>query len=283
MCLADLTRSNLKGYFANLAKRVEYPTLLKVRDALSSVLRAAVDGEFLIKNPLEGLRLPKDKRPRKQKPVLTPQQFSDLIGAMREPYSTMVYVCVWAGLRASEVIGLKWKNIQPGSITVTERYCRGDWDEPKTDESGKPIAVEAHVIERLEQLKKTTVMVRAGRAVRKYPAVKSFGRDDLVFPSVMKGAPMRDGNILSRHIKPAARALGLEFVNWLVLRRSYATWLLDSGVDVKSAQAQMRHSRASTTLDVYSQTPPTGQRRASGRVSEYAKQRTAEKLVPMTQ
>jgi len=109
MCLADLTRSNLKGYFANLGKRVEYPTLLKVRDALSSVLRAAADGEFLMKNPLEGLRLPKDKRPRQQKPVLTPQQFSDLIEAMREPYSTMVYVCVWAGLRASEVIGLKWK------------------------------------------------------------------------------------------------------------------------------------------------------------------------------
>ncbi len=28
-----------------------------------------------------------------------------------------------------------------------------------------------------------------------------------------------------RHIKPAARKLGLDWVNWLVLRRSYATWL----------------------------------------------------------
>lgn len=75
LCLADLTRSTLKGYFANRAGGVEYPTLLKIRDALSSILRAAVDGEFLFKNPLDGLTLPKDKRPRQSKPVLTPQQF----------------------------------------------------------------------------------------------------------------------------------------------------------------------------------------------------------------
>ncbi|HLH32841.1 MAG TPA: hypothetical protein VKY31_16685 [Terriglobia bacterium] len=34
---------------------------------------------------------------------------------------------------------------------------------------------------------------------------------------------MRDNVILSRHIKPAARELGIGFVNWQVLRRSYAT------------------------------------------------------------
>ena len=32
-------------------------------------------------------------------------------------------------------------------------------------------------------------------------------------------------NTLSRHIKPAARKMGLEFVNWCCLRTSHATWL----------------------------------------------------------
>jgi len=36
---------------------------------------------------------------------------------------------------------------------------------------------------------------------------------------------MSDHNILSRHIKPAARKLGIGWVNCQVLRRSYATWL----------------------------------------------------------
>jgi len=40
-------------------------------------------------------------------------------------------------------------------------------------------------------------------------------------------AVMRDNHILTRHIKPAARKLGLDFVNWRCLRTSYATWLLE--------------------------------------------------------
>jgi integrase len=91
--------------------------------------------------------------------------------------------------------------------------------------------------------------------------VKSDGPDDLVFQSLMSGAPMRDNNILVRHIKPAARNLKLGFLNWRCLRTSYATWLKLMGADIKDAQALMRHSRASTTLDIYQQFVPESQRR----------------------
>lgn len=73
---------------------------------------------------------------------------------------------------------------------------------------------------------------------------------------------MSDHNVLSRHIKPAARKLGLGWVNWRVLRRSYATWLVEAGADPKAVQAQMRHSRSSTTMDIYAQFVPAAQRRA---------------------
>jgi len=81
---------------------------------------------------------------------------------------------------------------------------------------------------------------------------------------------MRDNNILVRHLKPAARKLGIGWVNWQVLRRSYATWLKLSGADVKDAQGLMRHSRASTTLDVYMQAVPESQRRAADRLGALA-------------
>ena len=35
-----------------------------------------------------------------------------------------------------------------------------------------------------------------------------------MFQSVKTGAAMLDNNILSRHIKPAARKLGLPWINW---------------------------------------------------------------------
>jgi integrase len=80
---------------------------------------------------------------------------------------------------------------------------------------------------------------------------------------------MRDNNILSRRIKPAARKLKLGFVNWQVLRRSCATWLQQAGVDVKDAQGILRHSRASTTQDVYQQPVPESQVRAVQKLTSY--------------
>jgi integrase len=103
---------------------------------------------------------------------------------------------------------------------------------------------------------------------RRFPAVKSSGPGDLVFASVAKGAPMRDNTILTRFIKPAARKLGIGWVNWQVLRRSHATWLKLASADVKDAQAQLRHSRATTTLDIYQQFIPASQRRAVDRLMD---------------
>jgi integrase len=78
---------------------------------------------------------------------------------------------------------------------------------------------------------------------------------------------MRDNNILVRFIKPAARAAGLPFVNWRCVRTSHATWLRMAGADVKDAQAQLVHSRASTTLDIYQQFVPESQRAVVDRLT----------------
>ena len=211
---------------------------------LSSILGSAKQYGLLVSNPVEGIRLPPSKKGKRNKPYITPEQFDSLLCLIPEPYATMAYLAIYTGLRASEVVGLKWKNVHEDSITIDERYCRGDWGAPKSEASNATIAVNHTVIERIQRLKTLTLDVRAGRAVRKLKAVKSSGPDDLVFQSLMKGAPMRDNTILTRHIKPAARRIGLDFVNWQVLRRSHATWLKMAGADVKDAQAQMRHSRA---------------------------------------
>ena len=66
-------------------------------------------------------------------------------------------------------------------------------------------------------------------------------------------------NILTRHIKPAARKLGIEWANWQVLRRSYATWLRMVGTDPRDRQSLMRHSRFTTTAEIYEQDLPESQ------------------------
>ncbi len=271
LSLRDITRLTVQQYFSGMSGTVPYPTISKIRDTLSSIVRSAVDADYLIKNPLDGLRLPVDKRPRQPKPTITPEQFHALLELVPEPYASMLFVSVWTGLRVSELIGLKWRCIHAGSISVEERYCRGDWAAPKTVSSAATIGVAPEVIARILRLKSLTVEVRAGCAIRKHKLVKSSEPDDLVFQSVQQGKPMNDQNILRRHIKPAARALGLSFVNWRCLRTSHATWLVQAGADAKSVQGQMRHSRISTTMDIYAQIVPLAQIRALEQLSEFAK------------
>jgi integrase len=87
---------------------------------------------------------------------------------------------------------------------------------------------------------------------------------------VQDGKPKRDNNILTRFIKPAGRKLGLGFVNWRCLRTSRATWAIKAGANPKDVQAMMRHSRISSTLDIYAQFVPDSQRRAIEQTSKMA-------------
>ncbi len=280
-CLRDLTPLTLQQYFSGLTKSpLSYESRDKIRDVLSSILGSAVTYGLLVKNPAEGVRLSPGKKGNRIKPYIDPAKFSALLALIPEPYATMVYVAMYTGLRASELIGLKWKNVHEDSITIEERYCRGEWGTPKSEASNATIPVNLGVIERIHWLKTVRVEVKAGTAVRRYSAVKAMGPDDIVFASVAKGAPMRDNNILCRFIKPAARKLEMGWVNWQVLRRSHATWLKLIGADVKDAQAQMRHSRVTTTLEIYQQFVPESQRRVVNKLSELMEIGLVNEAVP---
>ena len=130
-------------------------------------------------------------------------------------------VAIYTGFRVSELAGLRWNDIHEESITIDERFCRGDWGAPKSAASNATIGVNRCVIERIHRMKLLTVAVKAGTAVRRYRVVKSAEPNDLVFQSVYKARPIRDNNILSRVIKPAARTIGLPWVNWRSLRTSH--------------------------------------------------------------
>ena len=107
--------------------------------------------------------------------------------------------------------------------------------------------------------------------------MRSDGPNDLVLRSLKAGKPMNDGNLLNRFIKPAAKALKLGRVNWRSLRTSCATWMVRGGANPKSVQGQLRHSRISTTWEIYAQFVPEGQRQAVEQMNEYVKRVRQEK------
>ena len=87
---------------------------------------------------------------------------------------------------------------------------------------------------------------------------------------------MNASNVLRRFIAPAAEKLELGAVDWRCLRRSCATWMAQAGANPKDIQGQMRHSRISTTMDIYAQFVPEGQKRAARQLSEYVREQVKQ-------
>src|SRR5260370_10430810 len=86
------------------------------------------------------------------------------------------------------------------------------WSVTKTVASSTTIPVDRSVTDRIRRLNSLVVAVLCGGsgAKRRIKLVRSDGPADLVFQSLRKGAPMRDGNILRRHLCPAAIKLGID-------------------------------------------------------------------------
>jgi ATP-dependent helicase/nuclease subunit A len=274
--LRELTPASLQEYFSGFANsKLSYESVDKIRDVLATVLRLAAGKYGLLStNPMNSISLPRRRVGNKPKPHISPEQFDRLVRSIPEPYATMIFTAMYTGLRVSELVALKWEDLGYDSISIDERYCRGDWGEPKSQASNATIGVSRSVVERIHGLKLLTASVRAGTGTRKYKVVKSDGPGDLVFQSVISGSPMRDSNILVRFIKPAAKSLGFD-VNWRCFRTSYATWMVEAGANPKDVQGQMRHSKIQTTLDVYAQFVTASARRAIDRTRDMADRRIA--------
>ena len=184
-----------------------------------------------------------------------------------------------SGLRVSELIGLKWDDVLPDGLVIDERFCRGDWGCPKTNGSGATIGVDPQVIARIHRLKGMEVTINWG----------GKGRDQDIQGGSLRCSwgsclpvspfrPFRCQTTTSCHVISSQRRgeLGLPWMNWQVLRRSYGTWMVEAGADPKAVQAQMRHSRISTTMDIYAQFVPAAQRRAVAQMSQMVDSRRSK-------
>lgn len=84
---------------------------------------------------------------------------------------------------------------------------------------------------------------------------------------------------MQRVLRPAATKLGIR-VNLQIMRRTFATLANDSGADLKDIQAQLRHSKTSTTADVYVQPIPLSVKHA---VEELDRRMRARSTKPLKQ
>jgi integrase len=225
-------------------------------------------------NPASGVELPEYK-PVKQRHILTAEQIPALLDVLREPFRTMVLLALLTGLRVAEILGLRWEDVDFSSsvLHVSQRCYRGQMDTPKTKNSKRSLPLPPPCVETLKR----------HRAKQQTP-------DDpgLVFQT-SNGTPYGDTNILHRELKPAGKKIGAPWLSWHTFRRTHATLLQFVGGSLKDAQAQLGHSKLSTTLDFYMFEIPAHQREAVQRLGELltnvdeSRQSVQKLLLPTTQ
>lgn len=175
--------------------------------------------------------IPLAKEPKKLRQVLTLEEVARLIeAAPSRKYRCAFSVAYGAGLRSSEVVSLKVSDIDSTRMVLRIEDGKGGKD-------------------RLAKL--SPQMLKELRAWWKIARPKVF-----LFPSRFKAADHISARQYYRACREAAIRAGIDrSVHPHMLRHSFATHLLDSGVDIRVIQTMLGHKKLETTA-IYASVSP---------------------------
>lgn len=243
----------------------------KIRNILSVLFNHAIRCEWLDQghNPITFVR---QSARRKNIPVvLESEEVRAILSQLQPCFRLMVELVVTTGMRRSELFALKWGDVNFAelAISIQRSVYLGIIGNCKTETSRKPVPLDERVAADLWLWKETT---------------KHCNSEDWVFASPHKSGkdPYWPGTVLAKIIQPAAVRAGIcKKVGWHTFRHTYSTLLVANGENVKVVQELMRHAKARTTLDLYTQARLVTKRQAQNRVVECLFPEPPEPLPPV--
>ena len=181
----------------------------------------------------------------KRKPlVLTIKQYQAFAGQLSDLHRTMVVAAMCSGMRVSEVLGLRWEQVDlaSGLLSIQPRLANG-----AIVGTEGPLPMDPVLLESLLEWRKKTVS------------------NGLVFPSHITGRCYYAGPIQQDYFRPAARKLGLVGVCWHTFPHSYRSWMDEDGTAMGVQQKLMRHAPAATIMNNHNNTASKPKAKANGK------------------
>jgi integrase len=208
------------------------------RALMHALLNAAIRWELVDRNPVTLARVRGGTRRRRRPLLISLAELRSVLGHLETPFREMVLLAALMGLRASEVVALKWRDFDFCSKTlqIERGSVSGRIADTKTESSEDLLPLHEGLIEELFR----------------YRASAPQSAEDWVFPSNVTGRPYHQDSIRKRRLIPAGEAAGLTRpLGWHTFRHSYRRWLDEAGTPVGIIKELMRHAHIATTMDVY--------------------------------
>lgn len=233
-------------------------TKAKIRNLMSVVFNHAIRQEWLEqgKNPILLVRQGAKRQTIPE--YLEPEELRALLYQLDHCFRVMVLLDAATGLRRSELLALKWEDIdcERLQINVQRSIYLNVVGNCKTEASRKPVPLDLTLASELWTWKQDSAYGQPNDWV--FASPHSRGRNPY-WPDI----------ILSRVLRPAAARAGIKKrIGWHTFRHSFSTMLIANGENVKVVQELMRHANCRCTLEVYSQARLQAKREAQHRVVE---------------
>ncbi len=253
---SDLKRR--KGKVGKLSARTTHHIFCTLRDALNRAKRQ----RMIAINPCDLVDPPKVER--KEMKHLNAQDSVALLRALGDSdIGAAITVSLGAGVRRGELLALRWGDIDldAGVLSVQNALERDGGitrlKPPKTESSRRTIILPRFVVDRLRRHRiEQTQRFPANVAILQTPETLVFERNGKSWvPNTFTTAFMR-----------ALREAGVKRVRLHDLRHSYASLLLESGVDLKTVSMALGHSSVATTANIYAHVTHSLKRDAADRL-----------------
>ena len=268
---AEIGAAEVTAFLNHLARERDVAAATQ-NQALSALLFLYRE---VLREPLPWLdELERAKRPARLPAVLTRNEVQRLLAVMRGPKWLMASLLYGAGLRLTECLKLRVKDVDFEYRQIVVRDGKGAKDrvtmlpEAAIEPLKKQLAY-TRALHEADLLAGVGDVELPHALARKYPRAPYEWGWKFVFPSSRLAVDPRTGvirrhhvyeNYVTRGVKEAARAAGIaKPVSCHTLRHSFATHLLEAGYDIRTVQELLGHASVETTM-VYTHVTNKGAR-----------------------
>ena len=246
--LSGITAQDLQEYYnTKLDEGLSVCTMKKHSAILHGALAEAYKKDMIAANPADKVTLPRKKKFYGQS--YSVEEVQQLLSVLNDdPIRPAVILAVMYGLRRSEAVGLRWKDIDFKNKTmticntVTRMATVHELEETKNESSHRTLPLIPGTEEYLQSLRreqKETMLLCGNRF------------DDSCHVCTWPDGRSLQPDYVSQHFKQVLKKNNFRVIRYHDLRHTAGSMLLQKGIDIKTIQHFLGHSQASTTVNIY--------------------------------